>query len=107
MFQLAPSCDDLTNKLPHVDLAGDGGGDEGRAAFLEQLDGSFGFPLKLQKRLHPFVYIIGNLLLFIPQRNNYLDSPYKLNVHVHLSCFVADIANMRVCKDKERVQKVV
>ena len=26
----------------HVDLAGDGGGDEGGAAFLEKLDGSFG-----------------------------------------------------------------
>ena len=27
----------------HVDLAGDGGGDQGGAAFLEQVDGALGF----------------------------------------------------------------
>ena len=34
---------------PHVDLAGDGSGDEGGAAFLKKLDGSFGFRLKLRE----------------------------------------------------------
>jgi len=37
------SCGLLTGKVSNVDLAGDGGGDEGGAAFLEKFDGSFGF----------------------------------------------------------------
>ena len=32
-----------STKPAHVDLAGDGGGDQGGAAFLEQVDGTLGF----------------------------------------------------------------
>ena len=33
----------LRHLLPHIDLAGDGGGDQRGAAFLEQVDGALGF----------------------------------------------------------------
>jgi hypothetical protein len=33
----------LSRSTTHIDLAGDGGGDEGGPAFLEQVDGALGF----------------------------------------------------------------
>ncbi len=43
MVELFSSCGFLFGELAHVDLAGDGGGDQRGAAFLEQVDGALGF----------------------------------------------------------------
>lgn len=50
--------------VAHVDLAGDGSGDEGRAAFLEQFDGSFRFGDERAEASQLYVNVIHDLPLF-------------------------------------------
>jgi hypothetical protein len=77
----APSC-----RAPYVDLAGDGGGDQGAAAFLEKGDGALSF---IFEGIEPRRFMTGEIhyrKLLLMGRNSQVDTTQGPDVYfIHRS----------------------